>query len=173
MTGRGSTTYTYNGDGVLVDDGTTRSTQNLASPLNQVLQSTQGSATTDSLYGTDALGSVRQSISDAGMPLGVVNFDPWGALESGNVLRFGFTGALQDTAAGLVNLRARWYSTTVGAGSVESIRCRTYAKAILACGSMVLFFFSRYFFALRGEKSTYTGLEMHDLRKAWFNRAFH
>src|SRR5262249_27351509 len=47
MTAHGSMTYSYNGDGVLVNDGTTRYTQDLASPLTQVLQTTQGSATTD------------------------------------------------------------------------------------------------------------------------------
>jgi YD repeat-containing protein len=82
MTERDSTTYAYNGDGVLVDDGTTRYTQDLATPLSQVLQTTQGSATTDYLYGMDrlaavdgsnrtwyvgdALGSVRMTLDDAG-----------------------------------------------------------------------------------------------------------
>jgi len=99
MTARGATTYTYNGDGVLVYDGTTRSTQDLIAPLSQVLQTTQGSATTHYLYGldrlaavagstrtwygADALGSVRQTLSDAGTPLGIVNYDPWGTPESG------------------------------------------------------------------------------------------
>jgi hypothetical protein len=32
-----------------------------------------------------------------------------------------------------------------------------YAEAILACGSMVLFFFCRFFFALRGEKEPAKG----------------
>jgi len=131
MTGQGSTTYAYNGDGVLVYDGTTRYTQDLAAPLSQILQTTQGSATTDYLYGldrlaavagstrtwygADALGSVRQTISDSGISLGVVSYDPWGTPESGNVPMFGFTGELQDSATGLVNLRARWYSTGKGA----------------------------------------------------------
>jgi len=46
MRQRGSTTYTYNGDGALVYDDATRYTQDLATPLSQVLQTTQGSATT-------------------------------------------------------------------------------------------------------------------------------
>jgi hypothetical protein len=41
MTIHDTTTYTYTGDGVLIDDGTTRYTQDLASPLSQVLQTTQ------------------------------------------------------------------------------------------------------------------------------------
>ena len=35
-------------------------------------------------------------------------------MESGTVPTFGFTGELQDVATGLVNLRARWYSTAQG-----------------------------------------------------------
>ena len=135
MTARGATSYSYNGDGVLVYDGTTRSTQDLAAPLSQVLQTTQGSATTQYLYGigrlasvagstrmwygTDALGSVRQTLSDIGAPLSAVNYDPWGTPESGSVPTFGFTGEVQDSATGLVNLRARWYST--GRGRFTSV----------------------------------------------------
>jgi hypothetical protein len=93
----------YNGDGVLVtqvaNGTTTRYTQDLASPLSQVLQTTQGSATTNYLYGAarlasltgstrtwyaaDALGSVRRTLSDTGTPLGIVNYDPWGTVERG------------------------------------------------------------------------------------------
>ena len=57
------------------------------------------------------LGSVRQMLGDAGVPLDVVNYDPWGAVESGSVPTFGFTGEVQDSAAGLVYLRAWWYDT--------------------------------------------------------------
>ena len=130
QTGRGATTYSYNGDGVLVYDGTTRYTQDLAGPLSQVLQTTQGVTSTHYLYGqerlasvlsgtrtwyvTDALGSVRQTLNNSGAVLGTVNYDPWGTVESGSVPTFGFTGELQDSATGLVNLRARWYSTLNG-----------------------------------------------------------
>ncbi len=65
-------------------------------------------------YAADALGSVRRTLSDAGTPLGIVNYDPWGTPESGTVPTFGFTGELQDANTGLVNLRARWYSTAHG-----------------------------------------------------------
>src|SRR5881628_3379475 len=81
-----TTTYTYNGDDVLTSQTTgtttTRYTQDLAAPLSQVLQVRQGGATTDYLYGVtrlaavsgstrtwyvgDALGSVRQTVSDTG-----------------------------------------------------------------------------------------------------------
>jgi RHS repeat-associated protein len=127
---RSTTPYTYTGDGVLVDDGTTRYTQDLAAPLSQILQTTQGSTTTNYLYGLerlaaqagsaktwyvgDGLGSVRLTLDDAGAPLGLVNYDPWGTPESGSVPTFGFTGERQDAATGLVNLRARWYSTAQG-----------------------------------------------------------
>jgi RHS repeat-associated protein len=128
MTTRGSTTYSYNGDGTLVYDGTTRYTQDLASPLSQVLQTTQGSATTKYLYGQDrlaaqtstaktwyigdALGSVRRTVTDAGVLLGIITYDPWGSVETGAVPTFGFTGELQQ--GGDVYLRARWYTSAQG-----------------------------------------------------------
>jgi RHS repeat-associated protein len=132
---RGTTTYGYNGDGTLVSQltsgVTTRYTQDLAAPLSQVLQTQVGAAArTDYLYGlnrlaslngsvktwyaADALGSVRRIVTDAGTPLGIVNYDPWGTPEAGTVPTFGFTGEVQDVGAGLVNLRARWYSTNQG-----------------------------------------------------------
>jgi RHS repeat-associated protein len=127
---RGTTAYTYNGDGALVDDGMTRYTQDLAAPLSQILQTTQGSTTTNYLYGLDrlaaqagstktwyvgdALGSVRLTLDNSGIPVGLVNYDPWGTPETGTVPTFGFTGELQDTAMGLVNLRVRWYATAQG-----------------------------------------------------------
>jgi len=58
-------------------------------------------------YAADALGSVRRTVTNAGTPLGVVNYDPWGMPESGTVPTFGFTGEVQDATTGLVNLRAR------------------------------------------------------------------
>jgi RHS repeat-associated protein len=124
---------TYNGDGVLVKQVvslTTYYAQDLAAPLSQVLRISAGSTTTDYLYGAtrlasvsgatrtwelgDALLSVRRTMSDAGALVGSVNYDPWGSVESGTVSTFGFTGELQDTTTGLVNLRARWYSTARG-----------------------------------------------------------
>jgi len=130
-----TTTSSYNGDGTLVaqtaNGVATLYTQDLASPLSQILQTKVGSATaTDYVYGVnrlaslsgstttwyaaDALGSVRRTFNTAATPLGIVNYDPWGTPESGTVPMFGFTGELQDTATGLVNLRARWYSTSQG-----------------------------------------------------------
>jgi len=60
------------------------------------------------------LGSVRRTFNTAATPLGIVTYDPWGTPESGMVPTFGFTGELQDATTGLVNLRARWYSTNQG-----------------------------------------------------------
>jgi len=88
---------------------TTRYTQDLAAPLSQVLQTTQGVATMDYLYGRerlaaaigaaktwylgDALGSVRLTVNDLGLPLTTVNYDPWGTPEAGaQPATFGFTG---------------------------------------------------------------------------------
>ena len=129
LTQRGLTSYSYNGDGVLLSDGATQYTQDLAAPLSQVLATTDGVTTTDYLYGaerlaavrggtriwygSDALGSARQTLNDAGAVLGSVNYDPWGQVESGSVPMFGFTGEVQD-AAGMVYLRARWYDTDHG-----------------------------------------------------------
>jgi RHS repeat-associated protein len=134
---------TYNGDGVLVAQNanglTTSYVQDLASPLSQVLQTSQNGSTSSYLYGLerlaavsgttrawyngDALASVRMTLSDTGMPLSAVNYDPWGTPESGTVPTFGFTGELQDTTTGLVNLRARWYHT--GHGTFTAFRWRT------------------------------------------------
>jgi YD repeat-containing protein len=94
LTTRGSVGQTYNGDGVLVaqtsGSTTTRSAQDLASPLGQVLQigttnylygmerlaAQTGSARV--WYGADALGSVRQTLDAAGVPQATISDDPWG-----------------------------------------------------------------------------------------------
>jgi RHS repeat-associated protein len=72
------------------------------------------SGSTRTWYGADALGSVRQTLDAAGVPQATTNYDPWGQVQSGSVPTFGFTGELHDGAAGLVNLRARWYNTRAG-----------------------------------------------------------
>ena len=120
----GSTTNQYNADGVLVQQGTTRYVQDLAVPLSQILSD----GTTSYVYGqarlfalnggtrtwytTDALGSVRQILSDAGAAQGSVLYDPWGQVQRGTVPTFGFTGELQQGSQ--VYLRARWYNTQRG-----------------------------------------------------------
>ena len=48
-------------------------------------------------YAADALSSVRRTVADAGTPLAVVDYDPWGTPESGTVPGFGFTGEAQVT----------------------------------------------------------------------------
>ena len=103
---------------------TTRYTQDLASPLSQVLNSgganyvygakrlytsTSGGKT---WYAADALGSVRQTLSNTGVVQGAINYDPWGAVQSGSVATFGFTGEVQDGSN--VYLRARWYNASAG-----------------------------------------------------------
>jgi hypothetical protein len=101
----------------------------LASPLSQILQTVQGGMTTDHLYGlerlasessgtrtwygSDGLGSVRQTINSSGTVLGSLNYDPWGTVESGTTPGFGFTGEMQDSV-GMVYLRARWYNPANG-----------------------------------------------------------
>jgi len=113
--------YTYNGDGVLVNDGTTTYAQDLAAPLSQVLSD----GTANYVYGHerlralggpwyvgDALGSVRQTLDDAGGVLGSVTYDPWGVPTAGTPQPFGFTGELHHQ--GQVYLRARWYAPGQG-----------------------------------------------------------
>jgi RHS repeat-associated protein len=91
-----------------------------------VLQTTHGTQRTDYVsgherllaldgtaqtwYGSDALGSVRQTLDGSGSALSALHYDPWGTPQ-GSVQppTFGFTGELQDGMSGLVYLRARWY----------------------------------------------------------------
>jgi hypothetical protein len=96
---------------------TTRYTQDLAAPLSQVLQTQIGAATrTDYLYGlnrlaslngstktwyvADALGSVRRTVADTGMPLGVINYDPWGTPEPVRCRRSGLRARCRMSAQG-------------------------------------------------------------------------
>ena len=70
-------------------------------------------------YLPDALDTVRRTLNDAGTPSAPLSYDPWGTPEGGAVPPiFGFTGELQDVGAGLVDLRARWY--TPGGGTFTS-----------------------------------------------------
>jgi len=116
-----STSYTYNGDGVLVSDGTTTYAQDLAAPLSQVLSDgtatyVYGHARLRALGGPwyvgDALDSVRQTLDDAGAVVGSVQYDPWGTPQDTLSAPFGFTGELHS--AGQVYLRARWYAPGQG-----------------------------------------------------------
>ncbi|GAB4199358.1 MAG: hypothetical protein OHK0022_19520 [Roseiflexaceae bacterium] len=123
--------FSYNASGALVartsGGVTTRYVQDLTTSLPQVLQSQTGSSRASFLYGLgrlavqqhsgarswfigDALGSVRQTLSDSSTLLGSVAYDPWGKVENGSVPTFGFTGELHDDTSGLVYLRARWYN---------------------------------------------------------------
>lgn len=138
---RGGTTTTnrYNGDGVLVGQiagSTTRYVQYRAAPLSQVLASGTtyvygherllgGTGSVRTWYTGDALGSLRQTLDNAGAPLAGLRYDPWGAPQSSTLSPFGFTGELQD-ATGLTYLRARWY--TPGAGTFLLFRWRTIGR---------------------------------------------
>ena len=130
--------YAYNGDGTLVSataNGTSTSyTQDLAGGMTQILASTSGGITSDYLrddggnlvasltnsahtwYGTDNQGSVRQTLDDTGAVLATQSYDPYGQPETtGQVGSFGYTGELQDSTTGAVDLRARWYQPGTGA----------------------------------------------------------
>src|SRR5512145_627392 len=128
LTQHGTTAYAYNGDGVLVaqttDGTTTRYSQDLAAALPQLLSDgttrylygherlamQQGSTRT--WYASDALGSVRATVSSAGTSNATASYDPWGTIAGSPIAPFGFTGELQQ--GGMVYLRARWYNTTNG-----------------------------------------------------------
>jgi len=58
------------------------------------------------------LGSVRQTLDDAGAVLATTNYDPWGTPQDTLSAPFGFTGELHS--AGQVYLRARWYAPGQG-----------------------------------------------------------
>jgi RHS repeat-associated protein len=123
-TGRNGSWQKCNGDGTLVRSGTTNYTQDIATPLSQIL----GDGTTTYVYGmerlygiagstrgwytADALGSVRAATSDAGVVGAVANYDPYGQIQSGSVGSFGFTGELQQGSN--IYLRARWYNASHG-----------------------------------------------------------
>ncbi|WP_276522211.1 RHS repeat-associated core domain-containing protein [Kallotenue papyrolyticum] len=72
-------------------------------------------STAQTWYGSDALGSVRQTLDATGAPLSALHYDPWGTPQGGATPPvFGFTGELQDATSGLVYLRARWYQPQHG-----------------------------------------------------------
>ena len=62
------------------------------------------------------MGSVRATLSDAGIPQAAASYDAWGVPETPAIASFGFTGELQQGSD--VWLRARWYGA--GRGSFGS-----------------------------------------------------
>jgi RHS repeat-associated protein len=130
-----TTGFTYNGAGdrvaKTVDGVTTEYVLDPAAGLTQVLQETTDGQTTSYLYGhdllaqydsgtwayhlNDGLGSVRQLADPMGQVVASYNFSPFGVPlgESGGQ-PYGFTGEQWDASAGLVYLRARYYSPEVG-----------------------------------------------------------
>jgi len=63
-------------------------------------------------YVGDALGSVRQTLDDAGAVVATTNYDPWGTPQGTLSTPFGFTEELHHP--GQVYLRARWYAPGQG-----------------------------------------------------------
>ncbi len=130
LTQQGGTSYTYNGDGVLVGRGTTSYTQDLLAPLEQVLNDgttnlvyghTRMTSGTGTWYQHDGLGSVRAVLDGAGAVQSTTSYDPWDVpvppvvppgVGGGSPAPFGFTGELHD--GDLVHLRARWYHPSIG-----------------------------------------------------------
>ena len=106
---------------------TTRYVQDLAAPLSQILSDGsqryvyglpaerlygQPGTSAKTWYTVDALGSVRATLNDAGIPQAVAHYDAWGVPETPRIAPFGFTGELQQGSD--VWLRARWYGAGRG-----------------------------------------------------------
>ncbi len=136
--GEGTTTYQYNGDGdrvaQTVNGVQTTYVIDTATPLTMVLAETTGTDTIRYLHGLDlvaqsdgvsaeyfaydGLGSVRQVLDAAGLPLMAQTFDPYGnpysyAGPTESVTSFGYSGEQTDSN-GLVFLRARYYDPKQG-----------------------------------------------------------
>ena len=73
-----------------------------------------GSGGTGTWYVADRLGSVRALLDSTGGVTAGYNYDPFGTPQGSNSADYGFTGEPQHSASGLVQLRARWYSTGSG-----------------------------------------------------------
>jgi RHS repeat-associated protein len=74
-------------------------------------------------YLGDALGSVRQTLDDAGFVQQTQRYDAWGVPQGPAIAPFGYTGELQQ--GNQVYLRARWYNAGNGAfGSRDSFAGR-------------------------------------------------
>jgi RHS repeat-associated protein len=134
--GVSTTTYAYNGDGdrvsQTVDSVETTYILDVATPLTMVLAETTGQDSIYYLHGLDlvaqsdgtttdyltydGLGSVRQVLDGAGVPLLTQTFDPYGNLlarAGTGESSFGFTGEQTDEN-GLIYLRARYYAPGMG-----------------------------------------------------------
>ena len=61
-----------------------------------------GSHTSRTWCHSDALGSLRTTLNDAGVPQAAANYDAWGVSETPLLGSFGFTGALVWRATGRV-----------------------------------------------------------------------
>jgi RHS repeat-associated protein len=140
VTANNSTTqYGYNGDDVLARETSGGAQKHyildVAGGLSEHFGSTTGASTdwhvrgwgreialdlggTNGIsdwYVSDRLGSVRAMLGNTGDLGSTYNYDPFGGLESTTrPWDYGFTGEQHEAATGLVQLRARWYSTASG-----------------------------------------------------------
>jgi hypothetical protein len=74
-------------------------------------------------YNSDGLGSVCQTLDDAGVVQQTQRYDAWGVPQGAAIAPFGYTGELQQ--GNQVYLRARWYNAGNGAfGSRDSFAGR-------------------------------------------------
>ncbi len=130
-----TSTYTYNGDGLLVasttNGATTRFLWDTTTPNAQLVGTQQPSGTTWYVWSpmgggtarvlyslgpggrrwliSDSIGSVRRTLSDSGTVIQARQWTPFGVEIGGTASAgLGYAGEWQD-ASGLVYLRARWY----------------------------------------------------------------
>jgi len=136
VSGTLTTTFAYNGDGVLVaqtvDGVETTFVQDVGGPLSQILVETSGGSTERHLYGAlgvlawteggawvyplkDALGSVRQLTDEDGQVDEVAGYSPFGMPDDSDLnTPHGYTGERWYGGAGLLYLRVRHYYPTTG-----------------------------------------------------------
>ncbi|HKP52979.1 MAG TPA: DUF6531 domain-containing protein [Chloroflexia bacterium] len=180
-----TTTYGYNGDGVLateaVGGATTRYTLDVTGGLPERLGATTGSAstwyvrgwggelsresggTTNAWYLGDRLGTVRGVMDGSGALMSGYNYDPYGTPEGISLPDdYGFTGEVQNATNGLVHLRARWYNTSGGRFNTDD-PFRGWAKRPMSLHSY------HYVYNNPINGSDPTGLDCDIMDMAWGN----
>lgn len=135
---QGTTSYTYNGDGLLASESSGSTTSRYVldpfAPLGERLGVLSGGSASwyergwgqelarvgttiaTMWYLADRQGSVRATLDDSGVLANPWNYQPFGTVlgQGATPPDYGFTGEPHNTSANLVYLRARWYDTRAG-----------------------------------------------------------
>jgi RHS repeat-associated protein len=113
VAGTTTTTWTYDGNGILHEVGAATSKcihgPRIDEPLAQ-----EDSAGALTLIHADALGSVTRNSSALGVASGARTYDAWGSFEAGATSGHAFTGREWDPDLGLYYYRARYYDPKAG-----------------------------------------------------------